>query len=122
MFRLINVPYTLLNPTAGMPKPRGLEVDADCGGVLNDAAVRGVGSALYSPLASGVLTDHSVAGGRAPSPGRATGHRLWGVSAQPGHGPRLAFSRPSVVTRKRCDNGYMPSNERGIIDERLLSV
>ena len=35
VFHMINVPYTLLNPTAGMAKPEGLEVDRDFGGVIN---------------------------------------------------------------------------------------
>jgi aryl-alcohol dehydrogenase-like predicted oxidoreductase len=60
---LINVPYTLLNPTAGMAKPKGLEVDRDFGGVIDYAYEHGVGTAIYSPLAGGFLTDHIVAGG-----------------------------------------------------------
>jgi aryl-alcohol dehydrogenase-like predicted oxidoreductase len=63
VFRMINVPYTLLNPTAGMPRPRGLEVDRDFGGVINYASEHGVGAAIYSPLAGGFLTGHIVAGG-----------------------------------------------------------
>jgi aryl-alcohol dehydrogenase-like predicted oxidoreductase len=63
VFRMINVPYTLLNPTAGMAKPRGLEVDRDFGGVISYAYERGVGAAIYSPLAGGFLTDDIVAGG-----------------------------------------------------------
>jgi aryl-alcohol dehydrogenase-like predicted oxidoreductase len=63
VFRLINVPYTLLNPTAGMAKPEGLEVDRDFGGVIHDAYAHGVGTAIYSPLAGGFLTDPIVAGG-----------------------------------------------------------
>jgi L-glyceraldehyde 3-phosphate reductase len=61
-FRLINVPYTLLNPTAGMVKPPGLEVERDLGNILGEVAARGVGSAVYSALAGGFLTDDSVAG------------------------------------------------------------
>jgi aryl-alcohol dehydrogenase-like predicted oxidoreductase len=63
VFRMINIPYTLLNPTAGMAKPGGLEVDRDFGGVINYASEHGVGAAIYSPLAGGFLTDHIVAGG-----------------------------------------------------------
>jgi aryl-alcohol dehydrogenase-like predicted oxidoreductase len=62
VFRLINVPYTLLNPTAGMAAPRGLEVDRDFGGVISYAYEHGVGAAIYSPLAGGFLTDPIVAG------------------------------------------------------------
>ena len=63
IFRMINVPYTLLNPTAGMAKPIGLEVDRDFGAVIDYAHAHGIGTAIYSPLAGGFLTDHSVAGG-----------------------------------------------------------
>jgi L-glyceraldehyde 3-phosphate reductase len=63
LFRMINVPYTLLNPTAGMARPKGLAVDQDFGGVIPYAFEHGVGAAIYSPLAGGFLTDHSVAGG-----------------------------------------------------------
>jgi L-glyceraldehyde 3-phosphate reductase len=63
MFRLINVPYTLLNPTAGMARPQGLEVDRDFGRVIDYAYEHGVGTGIYSPLAGGFLTNHSVAGG-----------------------------------------------------------
>jgi aryl-alcohol dehydrogenase-like predicted oxidoreductase len=63
VFRLINVPYTLLNPTAGMAKPEGLEVDRDFGAVIPYASAHGVGTAIYSPLAGGFLTDPIVAGG-----------------------------------------------------------
>jgi aryl-alcohol dehydrogenase-like predicted oxidoreductase len=63
MFQMINVPYTLLNPTAGMAKPIGLGVDRDFGGVIDYAHEHGVGTAIYSPLAGGFLTDHSVSGG-----------------------------------------------------------
>jgi L-glyceraldehyde 3-phosphate reductase len=63
VFRMINVPYTLLNPTAGMARPRGLEVDRDFGEVIPYAYEHGVGAAIYSPLAGGFLTDHIVTGG-----------------------------------------------------------
>jgi L-glyceraldehyde 3-phosphate reductase len=63
VFRLINVPYTLLNPTAGMARPPGLEVDRDFGRVIDYAAAHGVGAAIYSPLAGGFLTDQVAAGG-----------------------------------------------------------
>ncbi len=60
-FHLINVPFTLLNPTAGYPAP-GIEGAKDYGGVINDAMARGAGAAIYSPLASGYLTDDAVRG------------------------------------------------------------
>jgi len=63
MFQMINVPYTLLNPTAGRAKPLGLEVDRDFGGVIDYAYTHGVGTAIYSPLVGGFLTDHVVSGG-----------------------------------------------------------
>jgi aryl-alcohol dehydrogenase-like predicted oxidoreductase len=55
LFHVINVPYTLLNPTAGMAKPPGLAIDRDYGDVLGAARRRGYGAAVYSPLAGGVL-------------------------------------------------------------------
>lgn len=63
IFHMINVPYTLLNPTAGMAKPKGLAVDRDFDGVIHYAYAHGVGTAIYSPLAGGFLTNHIVAGG-----------------------------------------------------------
>ena len=63
LFQLINVPYTLLNPTAGMMKPEGLSVDRDFGDVITYAQSKGVGCAVYSPLAGGFLTGHRIGGG-----------------------------------------------------------
>jgi len=63
LFRMINVPYTLLNPSAGMATPQGLRVDRDFGDVITYALEHGVGTAVYSPLAGGFLTDPIVSGG-----------------------------------------------------------
>jgi aryl-alcohol dehydrogenase-like predicted oxidoreductase len=69
---LLNVPYNLINPTAGMPAPDGLKVDVDNLRVIDYAAQHGSGVAVISPLASGVLTDKSVAEGyRHPLAGTA---------------------------------------------------
>jgi aryl-alcohol dehydrogenase-like predicted oxidoreductase len=61
-FHLINLVYTLLNPTAS-----GIQAEAgaspDFGGVIDYARDRGVGVAVYSPLAGGLLSDHALAGG-----------------------------------------------------------
>ena len=62
MFHLINAPYTLFNPTAGRARPIGLTVKHDYGDVIGAARARGAAAAIYSPLASGFLTDDSVAG------------------------------------------------------------
>jgi L-glyceraldehyde 3-phosphate reductase len=62
VFHLVNAPYTLLNPTAGRAKPEGLTVDRDFGNVIGAAHECGAAAAIYSPLASGFLTDDSVAG------------------------------------------------------------
>jgi L-glyceraldehyde 3-phosphate reductase len=40
-----------------------LAVDRDFGGVIDYAHAHGVGTAIYSPLAGGFLTDHVVSGG-----------------------------------------------------------
>ncbi|HEY4299034.1 MAG TPA: aldo/keto reductase [Paraburkholderia sp.] len=62
LFSMINVSYTLLNPTAGMRCPPGLQVERDGGDVIGAAAQRGCGAAIFSALAGGFLTDESVAG------------------------------------------------------------
>lgn len=66
-FHLVNVVYNLLNPSAAQPLPRGMAVDTDFGGVIPYAYEHGVGAALYSPLAGGLLTD-SIASGGQPHP------------------------------------------------------
>jgi L-glyceraldehyde 3-phosphate reductase len=63
LFHLVNVPFTLLNPTAAHPAPHGLAVDKDYGTVIGIARAAGAGTAVFSPLAGGVLTD-AVIGGR----------------------------------------------------------
>jgi L-glyceraldehyde 3-phosphate reductase len=65
-FNLINVQVHLLNPSAGVI-PYGMKVDSDWGGILAYAASKGVGAAIYSPLAGGFLNDNAVTGG-APHP------------------------------------------------------
>jgi aryl-alcohol dehydrogenase-like predicted oxidoreductase len=62
MFSLLNVSYTMLNPTSGMTRPDGLQVDKDGGAVLNVARDAGCSAAIYSALAHGFLTDDSVEG------------------------------------------------------------
>lgn len=61
LFSLINVPYTLLNPTAGLPRPARLEAK-DFGNVIQIAISRGASAAIYSPLAGGMLTDAFLIG------------------------------------------------------------
>jgi L-glyceraldehyde 3-phosphate reductase len=61
LFALINVPYTLLNPTAGLNKPPRLE-GKDFGNVIEIAKARGASAAIYSPLAGGFLTDAFLKG------------------------------------------------------------
>ncbi|BAO92185.1 aldo/keto reductase [Caballeronia cordobensis] len=61
-FGMLNVPYTLLNPSAGMALPANLAVDKDGGAVLDDAREAGTGAAIYSVLARGFLSDQSIAG------------------------------------------------------------
>jgi aryl-alcohol dehydrogenase-like predicted oxidoreductase len=65
-FRLINVPYTLINPSAGLSSPPAGE--PDYGGVIDEAGLQGLGCAIFSPLAGGILTDAHLDG--------ATGHPL----------------------------------------------
>ncbi len=62
LFSMINLPYTLLNPTAALPRPFGMEVDGDYGEVIPYANNKGIGTAIISPLAAGLLTDQIVGG------------------------------------------------------------
>lgn len=63
IFSLINLPYNLVNPSAGRATPRGLSVSPDIGALINHAQANGAGAAIFSPLARGVVTDNMVAGG-----------------------------------------------------------
>jgi aryl-alcohol dehydrogenase-like predicted oxidoreductase len=56
LFHMINVPYTLLNPSAGYPPSSGIAVKPDYGNVISVAEAAGCGVAVFSPLAGGVLT------------------------------------------------------------------
>lgn len=60
LFHMINVSFTLLNPSAGVTMPYGMHVDADYGEVITYAHSKGVGTAIYSPLSGGLLTDQVV--------------------------------------------------------------
>ncbi|HZT24286.1 MAG TPA: aldo/keto reductase [Pseudolabrys sp.] len=62
LLHLVNVPFTLLNPTAGHPKPAKLNVDKDYGNIIGIAQAAGVGTAIFSPLAGGILTDGVLTG------------------------------------------------------------
>lgn len=62
LIHLVNVPFTLLNPTAGHPRPSGLAVDKDYGRVIDVAQTAGAGAAIFSPLGGGMLTDAITSG------------------------------------------------------------
>jgi aryl-alcohol dehydrogenase-like predicted oxidoreductase len=71
VFGMINVWYNLLNPTAGLAKPAALSVPRDYEQIIDYAAARQVGVAVFRPLAGGALTDqaagahrHALAGGQ----------------------------------------------------------
>ena len=53
---------TTYNPTAGMPRPRGIDVDMDYGDIITLASSYSVGIAIFSPLAKGALTEATLAG------------------------------------------------------------
>lgn len=60
VFDLINVSFTLLNPSAGFGLPYGMNIEADYANIISYAESRGVGTAIYSPLAGGLLADAVV--------------------------------------------------------------
>lgn len=57
IFHLLNVPYSLLNPTAGQAEPIGPATERDYGNVIALAHAHRAGAAIFSPLAGGILTD-----------------------------------------------------------------
>ncbi len=61
LFDLINLPYTLMNPTASHFRPKTLPTP-DYGNVIDVAQRAGAGIAVFSPLAGGLLTDTLLAG------------------------------------------------------------
>lgn len=69
-FALINVPYTLLNPSAGGPVA-GARFRPDYGCVIEFARKHEVGAAVYAPLAGGFLSDEGIAGATAHAYSRA---------------------------------------------------
>jgi L-glyceraldehyde 3-phosphate reductase len=64
LFHLVNVPFTLLNPTPGYAKPDRLAIDKDYGNVISISQAAGAGTAIFSPLAGGLLTDAVIDGRR----------------------------------------------------------
>jgi L-glyceraldehyde 3-phosphate reductase len=91
-FAIINVQYNLINPTAGMPLPDGLEVSLDNGDIIDYAAEHGVGTAIFSPLARGVLTQTSLAdGSRHPLAGEGILRDRAAYEAQLARGRTLMF-------------------------------
>ena len=91
-FSIINVQYNLINPTAGMPLPEGLTVPLDNGDMIGYAAEHGVGTAIFSPLARGVLTQKSVADGwRHPLAGEGILRDRAAYEAQLNRGRALMF-------------------------------
>lgn len=61
-FHLLNLPYTLLNPTPGAIPSGVPRVEPDYGGIIDLARDKGAGVAVFSPLAGGLLTDALLAG------------------------------------------------------------
>jgi aryl-alcohol dehydrogenase-like predicted oxidoreductase len=98
IFSMLNVCYTMLNPTPGMVCPPGLEVEKDGGAVLNEARETGCGAAIYSVLARGFLTDDSVAGHERHPLARATD----------------AYGKQAAVLQRRAAQVRFVARELGI--------
>ena len=103
-FHLINLVYTLLNPTAASASQGASGASPDFGGVIDYAQQRGVGVAVFSPLAGGLLTDHGLQGGEPhrlsrPPGGAATGRVSEARARARAQAARFAFlSQPSETT------------------------
>jgi L-glyceraldehyde 3-phosphate reductase len=66
-FSLLNLPYTVLNPSAGRSRVQSPSRDPNYDDVISLAASFGSGIAVFSPLAGGLLTP-MVLEGNAPHP------------------------------------------------------
>jgi L-glyceraldehyde 3-phosphate reductase len=95
-FALINIVLTLLNPTAALPGPQGSTFQPDFGQLIPYANQHGVGVAIYSPLAGGLLADNLVNGG-APHPLSGAARRAGAVPVQP---PSQAAAFRSLAQRQ----------------------
>jgi L-glyceraldehyde 3-phosphate reductase len=84
-FQLINLVYTLLNPSAAAVHSSIADWRPDFAGVIDYAHARGAGVAVYSPLAGGVLTGAAL---RGEGP-----HRLSGRYRSAGSGLTAAQDR-----------------------------
>jgi L-glyceraldehyde 3-phosphate reductase len=89
-FTLINVPYTLLNPTAARGE-RGLTIVKDFGGIIDIARDYDTGVAVYSALAGGVLTDAGIAGAPRHPLARAADPRETRAELKRQQAARLSF-------------------------------
>lgn len=65
-FNLINAWYNLVNPSAGMPLPKGIALGPDYddyGEIITRAHESGIGAAVIRPLAGGALTQQVAGAG-----------------------------------------------------------
>lgn len=96
-FDLINVEYNLINPTAGVAKPPELLVDMDYAEIINVALEYSVGTAIFSPLAMGTLSDPVLKG--LPLHPLSGGNRDEVAKIRAAHAQALSFlSRPGEQT------------------------
>lgn len=102
-FNLINASVHLLNPSAAY-LPHGMSVDADYGGILGYAAARGVGAAVYSPLAGGLLTDLALREGAVHPLARAIRDGSGGGDAGLRNAQALAFLSRNLAPDTQDDD------------------
>jgi L-glyceraldehyde 3-phosphate reductase len=103
IFSLINISYTLLNPTAVRQPSPGMELDVNWEQVLPYASEHGVGVAIYSPLAGGVLTDNAIRGGDPHPLANAGGNRA----------ARSAGERHRALVRQAQRLSFLSSTDGG---------
>ena len=90
LFSLINVPYTLLNPTAGLRKWARFQ-GKDFGNVIDIAVRRSASAAIYSPLAGGLLTDAFRTGVASHPLARGIDRRSSAMQGEAARVAKLAF-------------------------------
>ncbi len=115
-FSLINVPYTLFNPSAGRAMPDGLKAPLDFGNVISQAVARGAGSAIYAPLAGGALSDDAISG--------APRHPLARQENADGDKARKERTRATSLAFLARDNGINMAQAafRFILDHPAVTV
>jgi L-glyceraldehyde 3-phosphate reductase len=97
-FKMVNIWYDLLNPTAAYGRIPGINVGHFYENIIQTASEVGTGVAVIRPLSGGALTDHAIGGGtRHPNAGGGLSRRTEVYQEMVDQARPLAFlSQPGV--------------------------